>query len=54
MVDNLKAFALNCLVGGGLFAHCRELQGDAAVARISGMHKVRLFGEDAFQLRIPD
>lgn len=47
--DVLKAFALNCLVGGTRFAHCRRLQDDAAVARIIGMRKGRLCGEDAFR-----
>jgi hypothetical protein len=49
VADILKAFALNCLVGGRRFAHCRRLQDDAAVARITGMHKGRLCGEDAFR-----
>jgi hypothetical protein len=49
VADILKAFSLNCLVGGTRFAHCRRLQDDAAVARITGMHKGRLCGEDAFR-----
>jgi hypothetical protein len=47
--DILKAFALNCLVGGTRFAHCRRLQDDGAVARITGMLRGRLCGEDAFR-----
>jgi len=47
--DILKAFSLNCLVGGTRFAHCRRLQDDVAVARITGMSKGRLCGEDAFR-----
>lgn len=49
VADILKAFALNCLVGGTRFAHCRRLQDDAAVAEITGMRKGRLCGEDAFR-----
>jgi Transposase DDE domain group 1 len=49
VADILKAFSLNCLVGGTRFAHCRRLQDDAAVAKITGMHKGRLCGEDAFR-----
>ena len=49
VADILKAFALNCLVGGTRFAHCRRMQDDAAVAKITGMHKGRLCGEDAFR-----
>ena len=44
VIDILKAFSLNCLVGGSRFAHCRRLQDDAAVARITGMHKRKLCG----------
>ena len=47
--DILKAFSLNCLVGGTRFAHCRRLQDDGAVAVITGMRKGRLCGEDAFR-----
>jgi hypothetical protein len=49
VADILKAFALNCLVGGTRFAHCRRLQDDVAVANITGMRKGRLCGEDAFR-----
>lgn len=49
VADILKAFSLNCLVGGTRFAHCRRLQDDEAVARITGMRKGRLCGEDAFR-----
>ena len=48
-IDILKAFALNTLCGGKRFAHCRRLQDDSAVAKITGMHKGRLCGEDAFR-----
>ncbi|MEX1116560.1 MAG: transposase, partial [Akkermansiaceae bacterium] len=47
--DILKAFSLNCLVGGTRFAHTRRLQDDGAVATITGMSKGRLCGEDAFR-----
>ncbi len=47
--DILKAFSLNCLVGGTRFAHGRRLQDDAAVAKITGMRNGRLCGEDAFR-----
>jgi hypothetical protein len=47
--DILKAFSLNCLLGGTRFAHCRRLQDDGAVATITGMHKGRVCGEDAFR-----
>ena len=47
--DILKAFSLNCLVGGTRFAHTRRLQDDQAVATITGMHRGRLCGEDAFR-----
>lgn len=49
VADILKAFSLNCLIGGTRFAHCRRLQDDDAVAKITGMHKGRLCGEDAFR-----
>jgi hypothetical protein len=49
VIDILKAFALNTLSGGKRFAHCRRLQDDSAVARITGMKKERLCGEDAFR-----
>lgn len=49
VTDILKAFSLNCLIGGTRFAHCRRLQDDGAVARITGMQKGRLCGEDAFR-----
>jgi hypothetical protein len=49
VIDILKAFALNTLSGGKRFAHCRRLQDDSAVAKITGMHKGRLCGEDAFR-----
>ena len=49
VVDILKAFSLNSLIGGTRFAHCRRLQDDEAVATIIGMHKGRLCGEDAFR-----
>jgi hypothetical protein len=49
VADILKAFALNCLVGGTRFAHGRRLLDDAAVATITGMRKGRLCGEDAFR-----
>jgi hypothetical protein len=49
VLDILKAFSLNCLMGGKRFAHCRRLQDDAAVAKITGMAKGRLCGEDAFR-----
>ena len=49
VIDILKAFSLNCLVGGTRFAHCRRLQDDTAVAKITGLHKGRLCGEDAFR-----
>lgn len=47
--DILKAFALNCLVGGKRFAHMRRLQDDRAIAKILGLLKGRLCGEDAFR-----
>ena len=31
VIDILKAFSLNCLVGGTRFAHCRRLQDDTVV-----------------------
>lgn len=49
VVDVLKAFSLNCLVGGTRFAHGRRLQDDEAVAKIIGMRNGRLCGEDAFR-----
>jgi hypothetical protein len=49
VADILKAFSLNCLIGGTRFAHCRWLQDDEAVARITGMHKGRLCREDVFR-----
>jgi hypothetical protein len=49
VADILKAFSLNCLVGGTRFAHGRRLQDDGAVATITGMSKGRLCGEDAFR-----
>lgn len=49
VADILKAFSLNCLVGGTRFAHTRRLQDDEAVATITGMAKGRLCGEDAFR-----
>ncbi len=49
VIDILKAFSLNRLVGGTRFAHCRRLRDDTAVARITGMHKGRPCGEDAFR-----
>jgi hypothetical protein len=49
VADILKAFSLTCLAGGTRFAHCRRLQDDGAVARITGMSKGRLCGEDAFR-----
>jgi hypothetical protein len=49
VIDILKAFSLNTLSGGTRFAHCRRLQDDAAVAKITGMQKGRLCGEDAFR-----
>jgi len=49
VVDILKAFSLNCLVGGTRFAHGRRSQDDVAVATITGMSKGRLCGEDAFR-----
>ena len=49
VADILKAFSLNCLIGGTRFAHCRRLQDDDAVAKITGMRKGRLCGEDAFR-----
>lgn len=49
VADILKAFSLNCLIGGTRFAHGRRLQDDEAVAKITGMHKGRLCGEDAFR-----
>ena len=42
-------FSLNYLVGGTRFAHGRRLQDDEAVAKITGMLKGRLCGEDAFR-----
>lgn len=54
VADILKAFSLNCLIGGTRFAHCRRLQDDEAVAKITGMRKGRLCGEDAFRrLSVP-
>lgn len=47
--DILKAFALNCSIGGTRFAHSRRLADDEAVAQVTGMHKGRLCGEDAFR-----
>ena len=49
VTDILKAFSLNCLIGGTRFAHCRRPQDDDAVAKITGMRKGRLCGEDAFR-----
>lgn len=49
LIDILRAFALNCLVGGQRFAHVRRLQDDLAIARIMGCGKGRLCGEDAFR-----
>jgi hypothetical protein len=49
VADILKAFSLNSLIGGTRFAHCRRLQDDEAIAKITGMHKGRLCGEDAFR-----
>jgi len=49
VADILKAFSLNSLIGGKRFAHCRRLQDDGPVAKITGMHKGRLCGEDAFR-----
>ena len=49
VADILKAFSLNCLTGGTRFAHCRRLQDDEALAKITGMSKGRLCGEDAFR-----
>lgn len=46
--DILHAFMLNCLLGGRRFSHARRLQDDQAAARILGMAKGRLCGEDAF------
>lgn len=48
VIDILRAFALNCLVGGKRFAHQSRLQNDIAIAKIIGCHKGRLCGEDAF------
>ena len=42
-------FSLNTLSGGTRFAHNRRLQDDGAVAKITGMKKERLCGEDAFR-----
>lgn len=47
--DILNAFALNSLVGGKRFAHMRRLQDDRAIAKILGLLKGRLCGEDAFR-----
>lgn len=47
--DILQAFALNCLIGGKRFAHCRRLQDDQAIARIFGLRRGHLCGEDAFR-----
>ena len=44
-----EPFPFNCLIGGTRFAHGRRLQDDEAVAKITGMHKGRLCGEDAFR-----
>jgi len=49
VADIFKTFSLNCLIGGTRFAHGRRLQDDEAVARITGIHKGRLCGEDAFR-----
>jgi len=49
VIDILKAFALNTLTGGTRYAHCRRLQDDSAVAKVIGMKKERLCGEDAFR-----
>ncbi len=46
--DILKAFSVNCLVGGTRFSHTRRLQDDGTVVMITGMSKGRLCGEDAF------
>ena len=48
VVDVLKAFSLNCLVGGTRFAHGCRLQDDEAVAKIIGTRNGRLCGKDAF------
>ncbi|HKK29622.1 MAG TPA: hypothetical protein VKA18_04420, partial [Alphaproteobacteria bacterium] len=47
--DILQAFVLNCLIGGKRFAHVRRLQDDQAIARILGLRRERLCGEDAFR-----
>lgn len=39
VIDILRAFALNCLVGGQRFAHVRRLQDDLAIAQIIGCQK---------------
>lgn len=49
IIDILKAFSLNCLVGGVRFAHTRRLQDDQAAAKIIGAKNGRLCGEDAFR-----
>ena len=49
VTDILKAFALNCVTGGKRFAHTRRAQDDKAVARILGLLRGRLCGEDAFR-----
>jgi len=52
VVDVLKAFSLNCryrLVARTHFAHCRRLQDDDAVAKITCMSEGRGRGEDAFR-----
>ena len=49
VIDILRAFALNCLLGGQRFAHCRRLQDDQAIAQIIGVQKGKLCGEDAFR-----
>ncbi len=49
VIDILRAFALNCLIGGTRFAHTRRLQDDRVIARIIGFKKGRICGEDAFR-----
>jgi len=47
--DILRAFILNCLVGGQRFAHVRRLQDDPVIAQLTGVKKGHLCGEDAFR-----
>jgi hypothetical protein len=48
-IDILAAISLNCLLGGTRCSRGRRLQNGAAVAKITGIPKGRLFDEDEFR-----